>query len=47
MGSEITLFTFVVFSLEPSQYNFLESKMVNLKYSEVIGNVFDMPDWDC
>jgi uncharacterized phage protein (TIGR01671 family) len=38
--------SFVVFSREPSQYNFLESDG-QLKYSEVIGNVFDMPDWDC
>jgi uncharacterized phage protein (TIGR01671 family) len=37
---------FVVFSRgESSQYNFLESDG-QLKYSEVIGNVFDMPDWD-
>jgi uncharacterized phage protein (TIGR01671 family) len=39
--------SFVVFSRgESSQYNFLESDG-QLKYSEVIGNVFDMPDWDC
>lgn len=38
--------SFVVYSRNPSQYNFLESDG-QLKYSEVIGNVFDMPDWDC
>jgi uncharacterized phage protein (TIGR01671 family) len=31
---------------ESSQYHFLESDG-QLKWSEVIGNVFDMPDWDC
>jgi uncharacterized phage protein (TIGR01671 family) len=39
--------SFVVFSRgESSQYTFLESDG-QLKYSEVIGNVFDMPDWNC